>query len=1006
MAVSNTVNSDTLGPNAIVAVRWFLPPTAAVYYVTSACIALALGHRQRGDDRLFRRISLCFACIICITYVLSAIFLLHLSISKAATISRDRFAYDANSSFIWFSLLFELSGPRVSPYLSLAGCSILYCVGEVFFFVLGAPPLQSINDPYATIITIVRGFRLTILSLLVTVLIGPLLSSRRQHSETSPLLSDDPSRRNNNPNARGDAQYGAISWNRPSYSPQVNDVESGTDSYLRKTGFLVPFFWPQNKPLLQLLCGILVILMVIERALIFFVPWKLGLAIDSFLMNPGTIPYREIIVFAGLWLLESSGGIPQLCRCLWSPLEEHFCFRIGATTFDKIMSSSGDFHDKTNATSLWETVSQVIGVRHFVRSYIFHVIPTLIDALVALAVLSGMFGMYMAMIFSTIFLAVLWVSSEMLPRLLSRQEHLIRDMEAEHKCLYEATSNWPTVVYFNRIQHEQLRYRSALADLMHSSIAFSLGTFLDSFARSCLLYVSSIGLFLLAAYEIAWENKSVGSFVMLVFYWARLSNHLQLLPSTIRDSALGILNACDLVARLKVEPAIRNQKDAKPLIGNPENLEFRDVSFSYNGEKRVLSHVSFEAQIGQTIALVGPSGSGKSTLSKLLVRMYDPHQGIIAIDGQNIRDVTLESLRTSVGIVSQETIILHDTVMNNMRYANVLASEGQVYDACKEVGLHELFNSLPGGYQTLLGGNGVKLSFGEQQRLAVARVIIKNPKIVFLDEATNSLDRHAESVVLQSLKKLCAVKITFKVSSRLSAIKEADKILVLHHGRLIEQGDHASLLSANGYYASLWSSQVRTKTPTDSSMLTMNKWFSNEPGEMNNMQHLQEQKNTRFAMGPHERLFTDSSSLQRTIWKPDAPEFIPISHRSSAETSGDAQYPILEDQYALIPKQFQEPDEVCKENLQQAILTPTTSEALVSPVDGKVTYYETTDGETGDIVSTPVLQQVDNGVVLAYPRRPRKRARRSKYRPVVRRKLTESEPTDMNFDPGQYQFSA
>ncbi|KAH8423879.1 uncharacterized protein LDX57_001631 [Aspergillus melleus] len=186
----------------------------------------------------------------------------------------------------------------------------------------------------------------------------------------------------------------------------------------------------------------------------------------------------------------------------------------------------------------------------------------------------------------------------------------------------------------------------------------------------------------------------------------------------------------------------------------------------------------------------------------------------------------------------------------------------------------------------------------------------------------------------------------------------------------------------------------------------MNKWFSNELGEMKDMQHRQDQKNIRLAMGPHERLFTDSSSLQRTIWKPDAPEFIPISHRPSAETSGDTQYPILEDQYAVIPEQFREHSEVCKENLQQPILTPTAMDTSVSPVDGKVTSYETTDGEAGDNMAVPVLQQIDNGVVLAYPKRPRKRARRSKYRPVVRRKFTESEPTDMNFDPGQYQFLA
>lgn len=448
---------------------------------------------------------------------------------------------------------------------------------------------------------------------------------------------------------------------------------------------------------------------------------------------------------------------------MWSPLEEHFCFKIGTATFDKIMSLPGDFHDKANAASLWESVSQVMGARYFVRSFIFHIVPTVIDVLVAFAILYWIFGMYMAMIFSANIVAVFWVSGKMLPGLLERQGQLIRDMEAEHKCLYEATSNWPVVIYSNRVQHEKLRYRSALANRMFSSISFSRGVYLETFARSCLLYAGSIGLFLLATYQIARENKPIGNLATLIFYWTRLSSHLQILPSIVRDSALGILNTCDLVARLKAEPSIRN-KNVKTLVVHRGNLEFHDVSFCYCGEKRVLSHINFEAQAGQTVAIVGAPGSGKSTLSKLLVRMYDPHPGIITIDGQNIRDVTLESLRNSVGIVSQETIILHDTVMNNIRYANTLAREEQVYEVCKAVGLHDLFNSLPDGYQTLLGGHGVRLSSGEQQCIAAARVILKNPKIVFLDEATNNLDRQTESLVQRSFQKYCRGAITFKVS--------------------------------------------------------------------------------------------------------------------------------------------------------------------------------------------------------------------------------------------------
>ncbi|THC98989.1 hypothetical protein EYZ11_001540 [Aspergillus tanneri] len=815
---------------------------------------------------------------------------------------------------------------------------------------------------------------------------------------------------------------------------QTANLSNGTrqngrpDSNSGKTMLLMPFVWPQNKPLLQLLCAVAGICLLVERALVLLVPLQLGRVVDALIEKPG--------IFVALWLLDTSGGIPMLCKCIWFPLEDNFYLRIGTAIFDKILTLPGDFHAKTNPANLWESVTRGVSVRYLVRSFVFHIIPTAVDISVAIVVLCYIFSIYMAMVFTAVVIVLFWVSYKMLPRLLGKQERLISDMENEHKCLYQATSNWQTTVYFNRIQHEKLRFRSAIANRMGSSASFSLGVHLECLARSCLLSGGLFGLYLLAAYQIAWGRKSLGSFVMLVFYWSRLSSHLQVLPSVIRDTTLGILNARELVARLSIEPSICNLKDAKPLLVDRGGVDFRDVGFTYAGQKQSLSHVDFQVEGGQTVAIVGESGSGKSSLSKLLLRMYDPAHGTIFIDGQNIQSVTLESLRDSVGVVPQEPAIFHDTIMNNVKYSNIFARDEQVYEACKVVGLHGLFMSFQEGYQTFLGEYGVSLSSGERQRMGIARIILRDPKILFLDEVMNNVDSNTESIVLQALKKLYMGRTIFIVSHRLSTIASADKILVFRRGRVVEQGDHNSLLAANGYYSCLWSHLARPKPPTsavkvlgkksqpagtplatrevnriplgrgedpndpvDLSMSNVGKWFlhkANERAKQKEISHL--------ATGSPGGNFADVSPFQRTILKPDAPEFIPFAQRHSAESrdrhTGSC---TNENQHTGTSEQFPEHNQVGKENMRQTPHPLTVRETLSPLVDGNVVSYTAHGGMSNDSTAS-VLQQVDNGVVLAYPRKARKRTRKSKRRAAVRRKLTESEPVEVGFGHEPYML--
>lgn len=470
------------------------------------------------------------------------------------------------------------------------------------------------------------------------------------------------------------------------------------------------------------------------------------------------------MIFIGLRLLDSSGGVSAIRRFMWLPLENYSYQKITTAAFNQIMDLSSDFHDNKRSGSLWQSVGRGSSVRHTVRSVLFQIGPMLADLFLAVSVLYFLFGAYMGLITAAVIIIFLWSSGKILSKQKDKRRQWISDMEQEHNILCESTTNWQTVSYFNRIPYEKSRFSSAVKNHMSSSISFKLWSHLESIVQSILLVAGLMGACSLAAYQVVQGSKPVGSFVMLLGYWAQLSSPLQFFASGFCDIALDLVNAEDLVALLKRKPAIRDRDSVRPLKLTKGEVQFDGVKFSYDGRREVLKGICFEARTGQTVALVGETGGGKSTILKLLFRFYDPMQGSIKIDGQDIRNVTLESLRASIGVVPQDPALFNDSIMNNIRYARSSATDEEIYEACKAVTLHEKFLNLPDGYQTLVGERGVKLSGGELQRVAIARAIIKDPKIVLLDEATSSVDSNTESQIQRSLKALTAGRTTFVIA--------------------------------------------------------------------------------------------------------------------------------------------------------------------------------------------------------------------------------------------------
>ena len=327
-------------------------------------------------------------------------------------------------------------------------------------------------------------------------------------------------------------------------------------------------------------------------------------------------------------------------------------------------------------------------------------------------------------------------------------------------------------------------------------------------------FVAAVGVSIILWYggnSVINGSITAGSLVAFLTYAVNISNPIKRLSRVIGNIQKALAAAQRVFDVLDLPEVIKNAPDAKALPKVKGDVRFNDVSFAYNENEEVLSHVSFEVKPGEMIAFVGPSGAGKSTVASLLPRFYDATNGSITIDGQDIRKVTLDSLREQVGIVPQETVLFNGSVYDNILYGRLDATREEVEAAAKAANAHDFIMQLPNGYETMLGDRGMNISGGQRQRISIARAIMKNPQILILDEATSALDTESERVVQEALDRLMVGRTSFVIAHRLSTIKNADKIMVLEKGQLIEQGNHDELMAMDGLYAHLYKIQYRSK---------------------------------------------------------------------------------------------------------------------------------------------------------------------------------------------------
>lgn len=578
-------------------------------------------------------------------------------------------------------------------------------------------------------------------------------------------------------------------------------------------GFLIffPYIWPVHNRRLQVYAGLVGVCLIAGNALNLLIPRQMGIILDALNGTSDRNPWIEVVVFAALRLAASEAGINLIRSMLWLPVEYYGEEAIQVAAYSHVMNLSADFHDSKSSSDLIVAISHGTSISRMLESICFEAIPMLIDLVVAFIYLSIKFGPYEGFITVMTGVAFIQAAAHLIARFKEKRRKMVKTFFEEHYIKQAGIQGWHTVSAFNQIPYEEDRYKKAISSEMSAMKGLYAGYLIGHAFQYLILLCGLIAGAFLAVYQVTHGQSSAGDFVMLLTYWGQLTAPLRFFSNLGRSISQDLVYAERLLGVMLEKPTIVDKPDATPLKLSGASVEFQNVGFSYDKKKDILKGVNLTVPPGKTAAFVGATGAGKSTILRLLDRFYEVSEGAILIDGQDIRDVQLASLRESIGIVPQAPILFDDTIMNNIRYARLTASDDEIFEACKAAAIHDHLMSFSEGYQTRVGERGVKISGGELQRIAIARAILKKPDLVLLDEATSSVDTETEQKIQDGLKALCEARTTFIVAHRLSTVMNADIIFVVSGGEIVEQGTHEELLEKRGKYSELWSKQIFVK---------------------------------------------------------------------------------------------------------------------------------------------------------------------------------------------------
>ncbi len=580
---------------------------------------------------------------------------------------------------------------------------------------------------------------------------------------------------------------------------------------IRRVG---PYLWPQEPSWVRRRVGLSLALLLLAKLIAVATPLFYKTAVDA--LSGEASADAAWTLGAGAVGLTVAYGVARLMNVGFQQLRDAVFARVGQRalrtvareTFTHIHRLSMRYHITRKTGGLSRIIERgVKGVDFLLRFMLFSVGPLILELVLIAIVLFFLFDVwYLAVVAVTIALYVWFTFKVTEWRVKLRREMNDQDTDANQKAI-DSLLNFETVKYFGAETREADRYDAAMAQYERAAIRTATSLAFLNFGQSVLITGGLVIVMVMAAVGVQNGALTVGDFVMVNAYMIQITMPLNFLGTVYREIRQSLVDMGQMFDLLDQPPEVADKPGAPELRVTKGEVRFDDVRFGYDPERPILRGVSLNVGAGENVALVGPSGSGKSTIGRLLFRFYDVQGGRLSIDGQDVRDVTQDSLHAAIGVVPQDTVLFNDTIRYNIAYGREGANQSEIEDAARAAQIHDFIEGLPRGYDTMVGERGLKLSGGEKQRVGIARTLLKDPPILLLDEATSALDTETEAEIQGALRLAAKGRSVITIAHRLSTIADADRIVVLEAGEVVEQGTHEALLARQGRYAQLWHRQ-------------------------------------------------------------------------------------------------------------------------------------------------------------------------------------------------------
>ncbi|KAK6348411.1 hypothetical protein TWF718_006207 [Orbilia javanica] len=829
MAISNTVQTIHYSSPVIVFLYFIFSSMMTIFTFKS----LRKARHPKTENR--KKLVLSLSGGVIATYLVQGVLIIERAIRNSRwepTTHENVSVYVLSSILIWMVLQVSLVDSTFVIWYPYAGCWYISIACELLLFLLADLRRSGSPHPAGIAWITVVGTRIILLILL------PLLFYTLRSTNNKPVCDNFDEERGllrkqresgvDDENDDNLGIYGSFfdtesddeRTKKTKAKLQAKWQESGNWwNYAKSFSVFWPMIWPSQDRKLKFYMCLIGLILAGQSALNVLVPRQFGLVTDSFLeathgSGEGPSPWVQVSLFIVFKLLQSNAGLFAIKDYLWIPIEQYSYRMITTSAYNHILSLSYDFHCDKRSGELFASISNARSINLFIDMMLFRFIPMLADLFIAFIYLYCLFGPYMALLIAFVSISFLWSTSKMANYNQSTRRDFIKASRKEGDTMWETVSNWQNISYFNNLKHEQDRYLGAVMDYQQYERKWIWGTSFLKVLQSLIFTLGLLCACFLAVYSIVNKTQPIGSFVTLLLYWTQLSGPLAFFADFFRRLNTSMIDAERVLEILSLKPTVADRKNAPKLEVNSGEVAFDSVHFDYDERKSAIRGISMRAKPGETVAIVGETGAGKSTLLRLLFRFYDVKKGSIKIDGQDIRDVTIESLRDAIGVVPQDPTLFNDTIMNNLRYANFNATDADIYRACEAASIHSQILNFPDGYNSVVGERGVKLSGGELQRIAIARAIVRNPKIILLDEATSMVDMHTERKIQKAIGELAKGRTTFVIAHRLSTVVAADQIIVVKDGKIKEIGTHDDLLRRGDAYFKLWNKQAKESGPT------------------------------------------------------------------------------------------------------------------------------------------------------------------------------------------------